>query len=366
MRAEGTGVEGTGVEGTGVESTGTAQIVRVFALVGLALAFAGCGDGRTPLTLYSPHGRDLLKLAEETFEAAHPEIDVRSLDMGSQEVYERVRSEAANPQCDVWFGGPATILARGARDGLLEPFRPSWADSVPASSQHPDNLYFGLYRTPPLLVYNEDLLSAEEAPRDWEDLLDERWRGKLLIRDPVASGTMRTIFGMVLARSVADTGNTERGFEWLRQLDGQTKEYVHSPALLHQKMIRQEGLVTMWELTDILFQRLRGAPLGYVFPASGSPVIDDSVGLVKGSRQGEAARAFIEWIGSREALMLAAENAFRLPARQDLPAEELPEWARQALAELRTAEVDWKLIEREGAQWMNTWDREVRGRGKAE
>ena len=68
---------------------------------------------------------------------------------------------------------------------------------------------------------------------------------------------------MVLARSVADTGGTESGFAWLGRLDAQTKEYVHSPALLHQKMVRQEGLVTMWELTDILFQRLRGAPLGY-------------------------------------------------------------------------------------------------------
>ena len=324
---------------------------------------AGCSDGRTPVTVYSPHGRDLLKLMEETFEAANPQIDVRTLDMGSQEVYERVRSETANPQCDVWFGGPATILARGARDGLLEPFRPSWADAVPVASRHPENLYFGLYRTPPILVYNSDAISEDEAPADWAELLAERWRGKVLIRDPVASGTMRTIFGMVLARSVADTGDSGAGFDWLRRLDGQTKEYVHSPALLHQKMVRQEGLVTMWELTDILFQRLRGGPLGYRFPASGSAVIDDSIGLVKGSRQPQAARAFIDWVGSREAQLLAAEKAFRLPARQDLPADQLPEWAREALAELVTAEVDWQLIEREGAQWMNLWDRNVRSKG---
>ena len=339
--------------------TSTAALV----LIVLPVLIASCGDGRTPLTIYSPHGRDLLSLVEETFEAQNPNIDVRWLDMGSQEVYDRVRTEAANPQCDVWFGGPATIFGRGARDGLLEAFRPTWADHIPPSSAHPEDLYFALYRTPPILVYNEDVVSPEDAPRDWDDLLDPKWQGKVLVRDPLASGTMRTIFGMVLAQSVTETGGTTRGFEWLKRLDAQTKEYVHSPALLHQKIMRQEGMVTLWELTDILFQRLRGASLGYSFPTSGSPVIDDSIGLVKGSRNPEAAKAFIEWVGSREAQVMAVEQAFRLPSRTDLPAETLPQWAREALAQLVTADVDWDLIEAEGAEWMNTWDREVRGQG---
>src|SRR3989449_4185005 len=72
-------------------------------------------------TLFRSHGRDLLTLLERRFEQLHPEVDVRWLDMGSQEVYDRLRSERANPQADVWFGGPATIFARGARDSLLEP-----------------------------------------------------------------------------------------------------------------------------------------------------------------------------------------------------------------------------------------------------
>lgn len=341
-------------------------LLPIFFLLVLAAAFTACDDGRKPLVLYSPHGRDLLTLVEETFEAANPNVDVRWLDMGSQEVYDRVRSETANPQCDVWFGGPATILGRGAADGLLQPYRPSWADAIPERSRHPEDLYFALYRTPPILVYNEDVVSAEEAPQDWDDLLDPRWQGKVLVRDPLASGTMRTIFGMVLANSVTETGDTEAGFNWLRRLDAQTKEYVHSPALLHQKIMRQEGQVTLWELTDILFQRLRGAKLGYHFPTSGSPVIDDSIGLVKGASHPEEARAFIDWIGSQEAQRLTAEKAFRLPARTDLPPEELPQWAREALAELVTAEVDWTLIEDQGAEWMNQWDREVRGRGSVE
>lgn len=323
----------------------------------------GCSDGRTPLVLYSPHGRDLLILVEQTFEQMHPEIDVRWLDMGSQEVYDRIRSEAANPQADIWFGGPDTIFARGAAEGLLQAYSPGWADRLPVESQNVDQLYFGLYEAVPILVYNSEAVSDQEAPHDWDDLLDERWRGQLIIRDPLASGTMRTAFGSVVARSIVETGGPEAGFEWLRRLDAQTKEYVVNPALLFEKLTRQEGLVSIWELTDLLFLQKRGAPLDYHFPSSGTPVIDDSIGLVKGARHTAEAQAFIDWVGSREAVLLTAREAFRLPARTDLPNSELPDWAQEARQQIRRAAVDWQLMAEQGSEWMAQWDRQVRGRG---
>ncbi len=176
-------------------------VVAFAALLPLALAHLSCSDGRTPVMVYSPHGRDLLMLFEQAFEAEHPQIDVRWLDMGSQEVYDRIRSEKANPQCDVWFGGPDAIFSRAAAEGLLAPYRPSWADAVPASSRGEGDLYFGTFRTLPVIVYNSKLVSEGEAPRDWDDLLLPRFTGRVLIRDPIASGVMRTIFSMVLARS---------------------------------------------------------------------------------------------------------------------------------------------------------------------
>lgn len=334
-------------------------------LLGIALVLAACSDGRTPLVLYSPHGPDLLKLVEAEYEKLRPEVDVRWLDMGSQDVYDRVRSEAANPQADVWYGGPDTILSRGADDGLLAPYRPPWADAVPAASRHRGDLYFGLYRTAPVLAYNSAAVSEEEAPRDWDDLLEPRWRGKILIRDPLASGTLRTLFGTVLARSLAETGSTDRGFEWLARLDAQTKEYVLNPTLMMEKLVRQEGLVTIWELTDMLWQQERGRPLAFAFPTSGTPIIDDAVGLVAGAPHPEEAKAFLDWVGSPGAQRLAAERAFRLPARTDLPPQELPEWARRVLAEMVPAAVDPQLLAERGSEWMARWDREVRGRGGA-
>ena len=335
-------------------------------LAGPALALlllGGCGDGRTSLILYSPHGRDLLSLLETEYERLRPEVNVQWLDMGSQEIHDRVRSEAANPQADVWFGGPDTIFARGAEDGLLEPYRPDWAEAVPPESRGPDDLYFGVYQAVPILFFNSDAIDAASAPTDWDDLLDERWRDRILIREPLASGTMRTAFGMVLAGSVAETGDVESGLDWLRRLDAQTKEYVQNPALLFEKLIRREGDLTIWELTDANLQRQRGAPLDYRFPASGTPVINDAIGLVKGARNPDEARRFIDWVGSREATLLTAREVFRLPARDDFAAEELPEWAREAIEGIVPAEVDWQLIATEGSGWMARWDREVRGRG---
>ncbi len=334
----------------------------VWAL-GAALA---CGDGRARVVIYSPHGRDLLELLEKTYEEKNPHIDVRWLDMGSQEVYDRIRFEAANPQADIWFGGPDTIFSRGAEKGLLTSFRPTWAESVPAESQGPDDLFFGLYLACPILVYNSAAIAEDEAPGDWEDLLDPKWQNEVLIRDPLASGTMRTVFGMILARSVAETGDEGQGFDWLRRLDYQTKEYTLNPALLFEKLIRQEGLVSIWELTDILLLERRNSPLRYRFASSGTPVIDDSIGLVQGAPHEADAKDFLEWVGSVEALSLVAREVFRLPSRTDMPLEELPAWAQKVLSELEPIHLDQALVAEKGASWMETWDRLVRGKGSAE
>ncbi len=344
--------------------------MRKILLVGTTLLFlssATCkGDHRTPLVIYSPHGRDLLTLFQQRFEQLHPDVVVRWLDMGSQEVYDRLRSERANPQADVWFGGPATIFARGARDSLLEAFRPRWADVIEPAGRGAGDTYFALYRTPAVIVYAAEALSASDAPQDWDDLLDLKWTGRVLIRDPLASGTMRAVWGMILERGLKQAGDTAAGWEWLRRLDAQTKEYVLNGPLLDQKIVRQEGLVTIWDLPDILLSRRSGLPLGYVFPRNGTPVIQDAIGVVRNARHRALAEQFVEWAGSVDAQLLATREVFRLPARRDLPVDSLPAWAQEVTSTMRVADVDWALLAAHEDEWMRYWDANIRGRGTGE
>jgi len=330
----------------------------------LALALFGCSrDRRSPLVIYSPHGRDLLTLFEQRFEARHPDVDVRWLDMGSQDVYDRVRSERANPQADIWFGGPSLILAQAAADSLLDCAKPSWADAIPPRGRGERDCYFAAYETPAVFLYAEKVLSAAEAPQDWDDLLDPKWKGKLIIRDPLASGTMRAVFGLIMLRSQQSPGDTGSGFTWLRRLDAQAKEYVQNPALVSEKIARQEALVTVWDLPDVLISRRRGMPIGYVFPRSGTVAIEDGIAVVRGTKHLAAARAFVDFVGSQEMQLAAAREVFRVPARQDLPADSLPDWVRDVRRRMVVADVDWRLLAERGPEWMRWWDQHVRGTG---
>jgi iron(III) transport system substrate-binding protein len=65
-------------------------------------------------------------------------------------------------------------------------------------------------------------------------VLHPKWRDRIIIRDPIASGTMRAIFGAMIARELARTGSTRAGYDWLLRLDRNTKEYTLNPTILYQ------------------------------------------------------------------------------------------------------------------------------------
>ncbi len=314
--------------------------------------------------MYSPHGKDLLEDVQRGFERVHPEIDVEWDDMGSTEILERVRAEAANPQADVWFGAPADLFTRAAAEGLLEPYTPTWAVDVPAEAHDSADRWYGTYLTPEVIAYNSDAVTAAEAPKDWDDVLDPKWKGQILIRDPIASGSMRAIFGAILERSVAATGSTAAGWDWLRRLDANTREYTLNPTILYQKLARREGVVTLYDMPDIaMLHDRQHIPVQYVVPTSGTPLLVDAIAVIKGTQHAAAAHLFYEYVSSRAQLVHAANHYFRIPARVDLPESALPTWVQTARQQIKPMPLDRTLLADSLDAWMQYWDTHIRRRG---
>jgi iron(III) transport system substrate-binding protein len=105
----------------------------------VVLAFA-CNRSGAPsqehtLLIYTPHGQDMLRDFVAQYKVAHPEVDVQFLDMGAREVLERVRAERNRTQADLWWGAAHTTFQTAADENLLQPYRPTWADKVPADAR---------------------------------------------------------------------------------------------------------------------------------------------------------------------------------------------------------------------------------------
>ena len=327
-------------------------------LLGAVVSSCG-GNSRTPLVVYSPNGKDLLQYYEQAFEKGHPDVDVQWVDMGSQDVLDRLRSERANPQADVWFGAPAETFARAANEGLLAPYRPSWSATLPVESHDSKDLWYGTYLTPEVIAYNSEVVPAADAPKDWDEVLDPKWKGKIIIRDPIPSGSMRAIFGAIILRELKRTGSTKAGFDWLRRLDANTKEYVITPTMLYLKLGQKEGLVSMYNMPDIVALRDK-YPIASQIPASGTPLLVDAIALVRGSKHLDAAKEFYEFVTTPTALQAAADKFVRIPARTDIAPDSLPPWIRQARAEIKPMALDQQLLADSLDSWMKYWDANVR------
>jgi iron(III) transport system substrate-binding protein len=341
------------------------RTLRVALAVAEILLLVGCGRMGTAkkLIIYSPHGKEMLGEFQKQYEQRHPDVDVQWIDMGSQDVYDRIRTERENPQADLWWGGPSTMFLRAEKESLLEPYIPSWDTAVDAPYKSKGGFWYGTFLTPEVIAYNAHLLKKQEAPQEWDDLLDQKWKDKILVRYPLASGTMRSVFASVIARAYARTGKPDDGYAWLLRLDANTKSYTADPTQLYLRLAREEGEVTIWDMPDIVLQEMQnGYPFGYVIPKSGTVVLTEGIGIVKGARNKELAEDFYEFVTSKASMILQASSFYRIPTRKDLDQRALPSWMTQE--KITALNVDWSFVLDHEQEWLRYWDERIKGRGK--
>lgn len=314
------------------------------------------------VVVYSPHGSDILGDFKQRFEEEYG-ITMEFLDMGSQEILDRVRSEKNNTQADVWWGAPQVNFDQAKDEGLLAEYKPSYADALDEMYHDDDWMWSGTSMTPEVIMYNNKEISEEEAPKDWDDLIDPKWQDELIIRYPLASGTMRTIYSAMIYRTYKDTEDPQEGYAWLEKLDNNTKEYSANPELMYNQLAKGVGSLTVWNMPDaVMLAEEKGYPFSYVLPESGTPVLTEGIAIVKDAPHPKAAEAFYEFVNTPEAAKLLAEKYYRIPTREDVT--DLPEWITEAEEDIKPMDIDWALFQEKSDEWMDHWDNQIKNAEK--
>lgn len=313
------------------------------------------------LVIYTGRDEEMVQNVIDQFNEKYPDIEVEFLTMGAQQILERLRGEKANPQADFWWGGTQSALIVGANEDLLHAWQPSFIDAIDTAHKDVDGRWFGEMLLPEVIMINSDLLTKETGPQDWDDLLDPKWKDQILIRGVLASGTMRTIYSSMIVRQGADS--PDKGYEWLLQLDANTKEYTQDPNALYLKLTRQEGSVSLWNLQDILLKKYTtDYPFDYIYPKSGAPILVDGVAVVNNAENLENAKLFVEFLFEKEMVTQLANDYYQIPTRSDIDKGSMPEWYQEL--DLKTFDIDWQLMSDKEAEWMEYWDNNIKGRGK--
>lgn len=313
------------------------------------------------LVIYTGRDESVVEKVVGMFNEKYPDIQVDNLTMGAQQILERVRGEKANPQADFWWGGTQSAMMVAADEDLLMPFKPSFDEAIAADYKDAEGRWYGEMLLPEVIMINSDVLTPETGPQDWDDLLKPEWKDKIVIRGVLASGTMRTIYSSMIYRQGAD--DPEKGYEWLKGLDANTKDYAQDPTNLYLKLVRQEGTVSLWNLQDILLQsKLNNQPFDYIYPKSGAPILVDAVGIVNDAKNEENAKLFYEFLFDPEVRAELAEELYQIPTRSDIAKEDMPDWYQDL--DLKALDIDWEVMADKEAEWMEHWDSNIKGKGK--
>ncbi len=336
-----------------------AIIGAVVMIAGLAACGLSSGPSSTALIIYTSRPKAIATGVLKDFEEAFPEYKgrVRMLTLGASEVVERIRAESYRPQADIWWGGTSQQFTQGVQRGLLQPAPADVVARVPERYRGPDGTWLAEMRMAQIMFYNNKAMDAAVAPKDWDDLIAPGMQGKILIRDVAASGTMRSVYSALIGRTFAASGPNP-GYDYLRALDRNTKDYTANPSDLFLRIQRQEAPVSIWNLQDVLVQRSKSAPFTPVVPASGAPILLDGVGKIAKAPHGEAADKFLEFLLRAQTQQKLADSSFQLPT---VPLPREPGWVTEI--GLKEMPVDWTLVNKHETDWMNHWVQQIKNRG---
>jgi iron(III) transport system substrate-binding protein len=281
-----------------------------------------------------------LPLAEKiakSFEAKYPGVAVRVERTGAERVFQRIGQEYSSNihAVDVVNSSDASHLIVWKRDGLLAPFVPEdVAKHYPVEHKDPDGMFASFRVGLCIIAYNTSLAKAEEAPKSFADLLDPKWKNKIVKAHPGYSGTIMTATYEM---------SRDLGWGYFEKLAQQNVMQVQSSADPPKKLALGERSVMADGNEYNIFQiKEKGGPVEPVYATEGVPVVVGPNAIFKAAPNPNAARLFQCYCFTPECQQLVInEGGLRSmhPLAKDKP-------GRKPFREVKTMREDAAAVEK--------------------
>lgn len=264
------------------------------------------------LIIYSGRSEPLIQPVIDAFKAQYPEVEVLLKSGSSSQMANALLEEKANPQADLFITTEIFTIQTLAKEGILQAYRPAAADQLPAEALGDGDLWVGLTRRARVIMYNTELVSAEEAPQSIFDLSDPKWKGQIAAAGST-NGSMQAQIAVLEALIGA-----EKTEAWLNGLLANEVTFFGGHTDVRKAVGAGEFKIGLVNHYYYYLQAAEGSPVGIVFPDQGEGYIGlisnlTSAGIINGAQNPAAAQAFIDFLLSVEGQKLFAELNYEYP-----------------------------------------------------
>jgi iron(III) transport system substrate-binding protein len=257
------------------------------------------------VVFYAAEDLNVANNVASSFGAKYPGIKVTVERSGGEQVFQRLMQEA---QSGINAADFVTSSNRGhfvawKQQNMLAPYVTPDLLRWPAAQRDSDGTYASGSGTLTVLAYNTKLVKPEDAPMSFKDLLDPKWKNKIVLAHPAYSGSILSATYVI---------SKLMGWDYFKRLAAQNIMQVQSGTEPPKKVVQGERQVmygsegTSWTLIDA------GEPIAIAYPAEGTPGASGAGGLLAKAPHPNAARLFAQFFFSKDGMQIVSDGGYRV------------------------------------------------------
>jgi iron(III) transport system substrate-binding protein len=260
-------------------------------------------------------------------------IKVNVVNASADELIQKMSLEGEQSPADVLITVDAGRLVRAKNNGLLQSVKSEFLEeTIPSHLKDTDNQWFALTKRARVVVYNPDNVKAEDLST-YEDLTDDKWKNKILIR------SSSNIYNQSLMASIIANSDEATAVKWA---EGIVANMARSPKGNDRDQIKAvvagEGslaVVNTYYIGKLLNSKnadevKAGEGIKVFFPnqeGRGTHVNVSGAGVAKYAPNKVNAIKFIEFLASEKAQKVFAKANYEYPVNTKvMPSELLQSW----------------------------------------
>ena len=270
------------------------------AAAALATPAAFAAEGK--LVLYTSQPNTDAQQTIDAFKAKYPKVEISFVRDGTPRIMAKLKAEfeAGAPQADILLIADSVTMEGLKKDDRLLAHEKAELGAYPAGVHDPQKMWFATKLITTGIVYNT---KAAMKPTSWSDLTKPEAKNQLAMPSPLNSGA-------ALIHTITLTSNLKDGWSFYEKLKANGTLAAGANGDILRQVATGEKLYGMIVDFMPIREKAKGAPVEFVFPSEGVSAGSEPVAILKSSKNPEAAKAFIDFLLSKEGQELALKQGY--------------------------------------------------------